>query len=91
VVVKPCGVLWRDGNGITFHQRDSVTTVWKAALALLADLEEGDLILIEALYQSGNQRSVDAVKWSATSEHSNRICATVCRGTDDVPHVTSVS
>jgi hypothetical protein len=84
-------VLWRNGSGITFHQRTNVSAVWKAVLSLLAELEESDLILVEALSPSYYQQSTGSVKWSAAKEHSNRVCATVCRGTDNLPHMTSVS
>lgn len=83
--------MWRNGSGLTFHERTNVSSVWKAALSLLAELEEGDLILIEALYPSYYQQDAGIAKWSATMEHSNRVCATVCRGADNVPQMTSVS
>lgn len=91
VVVKPGGVLWRNGGHITFHERINVSGVWKAALTLLAELIEGDLIIVEAFYPSYYQQKAGCAKWSATKQHSNRVCATVCRGADNVPHMTSVS
>jgi hypothetical protein len=84
-------VLWRNGSGITFHERTNVSNVWKAVLSLLAELEEGDLVLVEALYPSYCQQNAGNAKWSATKENSNRVCATVCRGADNVPRMTSVS
>lgn len=91
VVVKPCGGLWRDARGVTFHQRSDVTGIVTTCLSLLSDLEQGDLILVEAFYQSCHQEKGQGPKWSATEDHSNRIDVTVCRGADNKPHVTSVS
>jgi hypothetical protein len=65
--------------------------VWKHALSLLAELESGDNVLVEALQPSTYQHNDNAVKWSASKEHANRVCVTVCRGTDNKPRVTSVS
>jgi len=64
--------------------------VWKAALNLLAELEEGDLVLVEAFCRSSSQKTEESVKYSDGKELSNRIWATVCRGSDNMPHVTSV-
>lgn len=65
--------------------------MWKDALSLLTELESGDHVLVEALQPSAYQHNDNAVKWSASREHSNRVWVTVCRGADNVPHVTSVS
>ena len=59
---------------------------------MLNKLEEEDVVLVEAFYPTISPKNSSALpKWAASDEHAGRFRATVCRGPDNLPHMTKVS
>ena len=82
--------MWHASLGVTFHQRTDIVGIWKAALQLLGELEEEDVILIEAFYDTIHPKKNTGFRWGADDSHASRVRATVCRGADNLPHATKV-
>lgn len=47
VVVKPSGIKWNGGKGVSFHDGQEVKSICDAVISLLWYLEPGDGILLE--------------------------------------------
>jgi len=90
IVVKPSGVMWHGSAGVTFHHRTDVVNIWKAALQLLSEVEEENVIIVEAFYSTIYAKQGTGVKWACGDNYASRVRATVVRGHDDIPCMSKV-
>jgi len=90
IVVKPSGIMWHGSVGVTFHARTDVVSIWRAALQLLDQLEEENVVLVEAFYDTICPRNTSGLKYGCNESHACRVRATVVRGLDDKPCMTKI-
>ena len=50
--MKPSGLMWRASRGVSFHSRFDIDSITRAVIGLAEEIEDGNVILVEAFYQT---------------------------------------